>query len=134
MDKNYRRFDELSGICDPVAQQWRKDSVGASVKHAAIVTPEEETLLLDKGIMGIYAPKALVRAVFFYAGKAFHLWGGAEQRSLKPSQFERGYNPDRYTYAENGSKNHQGGFGTLHDSNKVVTAYSTLAGNSSDPL
>ena len=53
---------------------------------------------------------------------------------MKPSQFERGYNPDQYTYTENGSKNHRGGFGTLHDSNKVVTVYSTLVGNSGDPL
>ena len=62
--------------------------------------------VLDKGVMGIYAPKPLVRAVFYYVGKAFCLRGGAEQRALKPSQFERGYNPDRYTYTENGSKNH----------------------------
>ena len=41
---------------------------------------------------------------------------------------------DRYTYTVNGSKNHRGGFGTIHDSNKVVTAYPTLVGNSSDPL
>jgi len=47
-----------------------------------------------------YGPKALVRAVFFYAGKAFCLRGGAEQRSLKPSQFEHGYNPDRYTLTQ----------------------------------
>ena len=75
-----------------------------------------------------------MRAVFFYAGKAFCLRCGAEQRYLKPSQFEYGYNPDWYTYTVNGSKNHRGGFGTLHDSNKVVTAYPTLVGNSSDPL
>ena len=54
MDKNDPHFDELSGTRDSIAQQLCKDSVGASVKHAAIVTPEEETLLLDKGIMGIY--------------------------------------------------------------------------------
>ena len=57
MDKNDPHFDELSGTRDSIAQQLCKDSVGASVKHAAIVTPEEETLLLDKGIMGIYSPK-----------------------------------------------------------------------------
>ena len=90
--------------------------------------------VLDKGVMGIYTPKPLVRAVFYYVGKAFRLRGGAEQRALKPSQFERGYNPDRYTYTENGSKNHRGSFGTLHDSNKIITVYSTLVGNSGDPL
>lgn len=73
MDKNDPHFDELSGTCDSVAQQLCKDGVDASVKHAAIVTPEEETLLLDKGILGIYAPKPLVQAVFLYAGKPFYL-------------------------------------------------------------
>ena len=75
-----------------------------------------------------------MRAVFFYAGKAFCLRGGGEQRALKPSQFVRGYNPDRYTYTENGSKNHRGGFGTLNDSNKIVTVYSTLDKSSGDPV
>ena len=106
--------------------------VSAPLKHAAIVTPEEEDMLLEKGVMGVFAPKPLVQAVFFYVGKAFCLRGGAEQRSLKPSQFVRGYEPDRYTFTQNGSKNHQGGFGTLSDSNKVVTVYSTLIGDSGD--
>ena len=81
-------------MCESVARQLRKDGVGTSVKHAAIVTPEKENLLLEKGVIGIYSPKSLVRAVFFYVGKAFCLRGGAEHRALKPSQFERGYNPD----------------------------------------
>ena len=85
----------------------------------------------NKGVIGIFAPKPLVRAVFYYVGKAFCL-RGMEQRSLKPSQFVRGYNPDRYTFTQNGSKNHQGGFGTLNDSNKAVTIYSTLVGNSGE--
>ena len=53
---------------------------------------------------------------------------------LSTTQFEHGYNPDRYTYTKNGSENHRGGLGTLHDSNKIVTVYSTLVGNSGDPL
>ena len=134
MDKSDCCFSELSGVYESVSRQLPKDGVGASVKQAAIITPEEKDILLDKGVMGIYAPKPLVRAVFFYVGKAFCLQGGAEQRALKPSQFEHGYNPDRYTYTKNGSKNHRGGFGSLHDSNKVVTVYSTLVGISGDPL
>ena len=91
LDKKDPRFSELSGVCGSVAKQLRKDGIGASVKHASIITPEED-ILLEKGI---YAPKPLVRAVFYYVGKAFCLRGGMEQRSLKPSQFVRGYNPDR---------------------------------------
>ena len=60
MDKSDCCFSKLSGVCESVSRQLRKDGVGASVKHAAIITPEEEDILLDKGVMGIYAPKPLV--------------------------------------------------------------------------
>ena len=133
MDKKDGRFYELSGTCESVARKLRVQGVGANVKHAQVVTPEEEDQLWNSGTIGIFNPKVLLRAVFFYVGKAFCLRGGAEQRSLKPSQFVREYNPDRYTYTENGSKNHKGGFGTLHNSNKVVTVYAT-AGTDGDIL
>ena len=44
LDKDLR-FSELSGVCGSVAKQLRKDGVGASVKNAPIITPED--LLLD---------------------------------------------------------------------------------------
>ena len=44
-----------------------------------------------------------MHCVFYYVGKAF--CGGQEQLDLKPSQFVREYNPDHYTYVENGVKN-----------------------------
>ena len=56
-----------------------------------------------------------------------------EQHSLKPSQFER-LQSQSIHFPSKRSKNHQGGFGTLNDSNKVVTIYSILVGDSSDPL
>ena len=42
MDKSDCRFSKLSGVCESVSRQLRKDGVGASVKHTAIITPEEE--------------------------------------------------------------------------------------------
>ena len=120
----------MTGTCESIARELREQGVGAQVKHAEVITPEEENALWDAGVMGIFSPRALVRAVFFYVGKAFCLRGGTEQRSLKPSQFVREHDPARYTYTENGSKNHKGGFGTLRNSNKVVTVYST----GGDPL
>ena len=45
IDKNDHCFEELSDTCDSVAQQFLKDGVGASVKHAAIVTPDWILLL-----------------------------------------------------------------------------------------
>ena len=44
MDKSDCHFSELSGVCESVSRQLRKDGVGASVKHAAIITPEEEDI------------------------------------------------------------------------------------------
>ena len=41
LDKKDQRFSELSGVCGSVAKQLRKDEVGASIKHAPIITPEE---------------------------------------------------------------------------------------------
>ena len=118
LQKNDPRFSELHGSCKSVSRELRKSGVGAQVKHAPVITPEEEKLW-DSGAIRIYSPKALGRCVFYYVGKSFCLRGGEEHRSLKPSQFERGFNPDCYTYTENGSKNHQGHFGTRTESNKI---------------
>ena len=61
--------------------------------------------------------------MFYSVGKALCLWGGQEQRSLRPSQFECKRGPDRYVYVENGSKNCQGVFGKDCWDNKVVTLF-----------
>ena len=124
MDKQNSAFAELRGTCERLARELRQEGVGAKVKHAAIITPEEEEKLWESGAIGIFSPEVLVRCIFYYVGKVFCLRGGQEQRDLKPSQFTRGYNPDSYTYVENGSKNHKGHFGSSNQSeNKVVTIY-----------
>ena len=51
--------------------------------------------------------------MFYYNGKNFALRGIGEQYRLKVSQLVREYNPDRYVYTENGSKNRSGGLVTL---------------------
>jgi len=45
MDKNDPCY-ELPGTCDSVAQHLLKDSVGGSVKHTTIVTPDKQSELL----------------------------------------------------------------------------------------
>ena len=56
------------------------------VKHAAVVTPDEEDTLWALKVIGDHDPLVLQRAVFFYVGKTFCLRGGEEQHRLKPSQ------------------------------------------------
>ena len=58
----------------------------------------------------------------FYVGKAFCIRGGQEQGQLKRSQFKRSYDPDCYTYIENGFKNHSGV--NFRENNKIVPVYS----------
>ena len=95
--KNDPRFFELHGSCESVSRELRKSGVGAQVKHAPVITPEEEKLW-DSGAIGVYSPKALGRCVFYYVGKSFCLRGGEEHRSLKPSQFERGFHSELYSW------------------------------------
>ena len=75
MDKGDSHFSELSGVCESVSRQLRKDGVVASVKHAAIITPEEEDLLLDKGVMGILCSKAVSTSCVFLCWKGFLFTG-----------------------------------------------------------
>ena len=44
LDKD-KRFTELTGTCKSVARQLHEQGVGTHVKHAEIITPEEELLL-----------------------------------------------------------------------------------------
>ena len=65
--------------------------------------------------------------MFYYNGKNFALRGIGEQYRLKVSQLVREYNPDRYVYTENGSKNRSGGIGDFNVPNKIVPVYSNPA-------
>jgi len=68
--------------------------VGTTVKHAEIISKEEEsTGLWDKRVMGANSPSSQVIAVFSGSG-------GEEHRNLKLSQLERWYNPDHSMHTE----------------------------------
>ena len=98
-----------------------EEGVGAIVKHAPVVLPEEEQKFWDTKVFSIDSPEALQRAVFFYVRKVCCLRGGEEQQNLKPSQVVRCASPLRYTYIENGSKNYSGIDSTA--GNKSVPIY-----------
>ena len=70
----------INGALQTVFKNLRDDGVGATVKHASVISPDEEELLWSTGTIGEHSPLALQRAVFFYIGKVFCLRGGAEQR------------------------------------------------------
>ena len=86
MNRKDSRFCQLNGTVSSVFRKLREQGVGASIKHASVVRPEEEELLWSTGTIGDHSPLALQRAVFYYCGKVFCLRGGEEQRGLKLSQ------------------------------------------------
>ena len=79
---------------------------GASIRHTAIISEDEEKKLWEYDILGLDNPKSLQRAVFYFIGKRFCIRGFEEQRNLSPAQFIRSYNPDCDMYVEHGSKNY----------------------------
>ena len=125
IDQKNPDFKELHCTMDSIFRSLRVEGVGVQVKHASVITREEENLLWEQGVLNLNTPLGLLRAVFYSNGKAFCLRGGKEHRNLKISQFVRQSDPDRYIYTENGSKNQSGGFTDLRIENKVVPIYAT---------
>ena len=121
MDRKDRRFADLNGAISSVFRKLREEGIGALVKHAPVISPEEEEKLWSSKVLGTSSPLQLQRAVFYLVGKVFCLRGGEEQRSLKISQFKCQSENDSYLYVENGSKNCSGT--STRVANKVVPVY-----------
>ena len=121
MDRRDATFRNLNGTLQVKFWELREKGVGAVVKHAPAVRLDEENALRESKTIRDHSPLALQRAVFYYVGKTFCLWGGREQRDLKISQFVHSSEPDCYTYVENGSKNQSGS--NPKQANKVVPVY-----------
>lgn len=73
MNRKDPRFSELTGTIQVKYRELREAGIGADVKHASVVTPDEEDILWKTRTLGDHNPVALQRAVFFYVGKAFCL-------------------------------------------------------------
>ena len=58
MAKENLYFQELQATCDHVYRDLRKKGVGAKMKHAAILTKEDEDQLWASGTMGTGNPTA----------------------------------------------------------------------------
>ena len=61
--------------------------VGREVKHARVLTKDDEDRLWSTVVMGMKCPISLQNAVFYMVGKMFSLHGGGvEMRQIKISQ------------------------------------------------
>lgn len=123
MDKQDLRFKQLHNTLDSLFHKLHSEGVGVHVKHAEVITADEEMKLWESGIMGMDNPCSLQNAVFFTVGKVFCLRGGQEHRDLKISQFIRLKDPDRFVYHENTSKNKTGTYKHIHVKPKIVPIF-----------
>ena len=123
LDRKDVRFAPIHGTCETIYRNLHGKGIGTDVRHAAVITSEDEEKLRTTGVVGCNTPKNLQRAVFFYVGKLMCIRGGEEQRKLGPSQFIRSSDPDCYTYVEHGSKNRNGGPQQLTLENKKVPVF-----------
>ena len=89
LDIQNQQFRPIHGACDSVYHSLHCSGVGASIRHTAIISEDEEKKLWEYGILGLDNPKSLQRAAFYFIGKRFCIRGGEEQRNLSPSQFIR---------------------------------------------
>ena len=126
-DASDTRFLDLRNTLDTVSMSLRKEGIGVSKSHAAVISSEDQKLMWESGVLGTDSPWALVRAVFVITGLHFSLRGGQEHRDLTIDQFKRF--PDEssydehtyYEYTEHGSKNYQGKFADMD--NKICKVY-----------
>ena len=123
LDKKDSRFKKFHGTLDSHYHHLHGSGLGRQVKHARVLSDDDEDKLWRSGVLGTSSPQMLQNAVFYMVGKAFSLRGGTEMRSLAISQIKRFRDPDRYVYTENASKTNSGTFRKLHISTKVVPVF-----------
>ena len=65
LDRQDPRFRDIRGTCDTVYRELHQQGVGTEVKHAAVISSDEEDQLWLSGVLGCTNPKNLQNAVFF---------------------------------------------------------------------
>jgi hypothetical protein len=63
MNRKDALFRELTGAVQVTFRELCEQGVGAVVKHASVITPEEEQAFGDSKVLGSHSPVALHRAV-----------------------------------------------------------------------
>ena len=75
LDVTNYKFKKLHAALDNLGRQLHSEGVGAEVKHASIISTEEEEDLWEQGTLGCDNPKSLLRAVFYLNGQIFAFMG-----------------------------------------------------------
>ena len=107
LQKNDLLFWDLHNAIDNTYRALNSKGIGVTTKSAQILSQEDLNTLWEKQILGVYAPRPLLRAVFFVMGLHACLRGGEEHRQLKFSMLKR--EDDRWIYTEASYKNRPAG-------------------------
>ena len=107
-------FADFRTVLDAEMKLLKSAGIGARAHKAEPLTPEEEEVLWEKGILGDHSPQALLNTVFYQNGVNFSLRSGNEHRQLRYTEsqiqvVERPGERPYLQYVEDVSKNNQGG-------------------------
>ena len=69
LDEKNSSFKEFHGTLDLHFRRLHEAGIGCRVKHAEVVTKNDEDRLWEVGVLGRDTPQTLLNAVFFYNGK-----------------------------------------------------------------
>ena len=90
------RFRHLQETLDSYCHKLYSEGIGRKVKHAEVITANEEDQLWESGVLNATTPRGLQNAVFYITGKLFCLRGGQKHRALKLFQLQQ--DSDKYMY------------------------------------
>ena len=122
-------FAELRTVLDAEMKRLKAAGIGSRAHKAEPLTPEEEEMLWEKGVLGDHSPQALFNTVFYQNGVNFALRSGNEHRQLRYKDrqiqvFERPGERPYLQYVEDISKNNQGGLRGRKNRSKEVIHHS----------
>ena len=121
LNKDDPGFHTFHVTLDNLFKSLCSNGIDSTSSHAEGISREEENALWDKGVTNVESPMGLLCAAFYYCRKCFCLRGRDKHRNLSLSKLECLYQPDRYIYRKNASKNRQGGLKEMWLEHKVVT-------------
>ena len=75
-DKSDVFFRGLRGTMESMYQKLHKEGLDVQVKHASLITVEDEEKLLESKTLGDHQPEVLLRTVFYLNGRNLCLRGG----------------------------------------------------------
>ena len=82
MNRKDPSFRNLTGAIQVHYRELRTEGVGAVVKHAPTITPQEENMLWESKVIGVHTPLLLYVLFSFMLGRCFVLEGEKSRGNL----------------------------------------------------